>query len=216
MKSRTGRQIIRRELQLKDYPSLSEVRKVLSPESRLFFHPRLLFHFKSFVGMRKLLSQIVFLVCLTPFRGLIFHAHPTATFAIIGAFDGKTLIGFAYLLFNRRLANGNLIAEMGIVVVDFYQGSGIGSLLMQRILTLAKKKRVVKLFLTVHTNNVKALNLYQKFGFKTSRFLKEADLWEGSKYDQIELEKDTVTGKNRSCLESQAELHYRERSRNVL
>ncbi len=57
------------------------------------------------------------------------------------------------------------IGEIGMSVLKNYQGKGIGSKLMMYIIRFAKKNHCVKIKLAVWENNLKAINLYKKFGF---------------------------------------------------
>ena len=55
-----------------------------------------------------------------------------------------------------------------IAIDPVYQRQHLGSLLMEEILKDAKAKKVRTITLEVRKNNEKAVNLYQKYGFKTS------------------------------------------------
>jgi len=58
-----------------------------------------------------------------------------------------------------------LIAEVGIGVIDEYQGKGVGSRLMEGIIAEGKNLGLSRLYLTVFSSNSKAINLYRKYGF---------------------------------------------------
>ena len=53
-----------------------------------------------------------------------------------------------------------------IVVKKEYQRKHIASYLLDFLFNLAKKKNVVSIFLEVRTSNIKAQNLYRKYGFE--------------------------------------------------
>ena len=72
---------------------------------------------------------------------------------IIGYFD-VWLIDDAY----------GTIASIGIK--KEYQGKGYSKLLMDKILELANKLNIDQIDLEVRTSNIKAISLYQKFGFE--------------------------------------------------
>lgn len=55
-----------------------------------------------------------------------------------------------------------------IAVDPIYQRQHLGSLLMEEIIKDAKAKKVRTITLEVRKNNEKAVNLYQKYGFKTT------------------------------------------------
>lgn len=57
-------------------------------------------------------------------------------------------------------------AELGITVRKIYWGQGIGSLLMKELIKYAKENGIELLNLDVRSDNVNAIHLYEKFGFK--------------------------------------------------
>ncbi len=66
------------------------------------------------------------------------------------------------ITFNKT-KNKNKTASINLLVVDeSHQRQGIGSLLMQKALTLIKNSRTI---LSVYKTNTKAIKLYKKFGF---------------------------------------------------
>ena len=65
-------------------------------------------------------------------------------------------------------------AEIAIVVADKWQGKGLGSLLMNQILMIAKDLRLTRLEMEILQENVKMLKLAQKFGFQIKK--QEEDL----------------------------------------
>lgn len=59
------------------------------------------------------------------------------------------------------------IGEIGISVLKEYWGLGIGTLLMEELLTWAKESGTIcRLELTVQTRNKRAVHIYQKIGFE--------------------------------------------------
>jgi len=73
--------------------------------------------------------------------------------------DGK-LVGF--LEVSKALNE----AEVYIIVIDpLYQGKGLGTLFLSKVLQELKETGVDKVFLEVSTKNNRAINLYTKLGF---------------------------------------------------
>ncbi len=64
-----------------------------------------------------------------------------------------------YLKFRHR-------REIGICVKKDYQNLGIASILMKEIISIAKNTNAEQIELEVSTENIAAINLYKKFGFK--------------------------------------------------
>jgi len=59
-------------------------------------------------------------------------------------------------------------AEMAFVVVDAYQGQGIGTILMRHLAILARQAGLKELTAEVLPENSAMLKLFRKFGFKTA------------------------------------------------
>lgn len=77
--------------------------------------------------------------------------------------DG-TIIGNASLSrLPRRMSHRG---EFCIAVVREYWGRGVGSLLLEAILTFARDNSFEVLDLQVRSDNVRAIRLYEKFGFQ--------------------------------------------------
>lgn len=58
-------------------------------------------------------------------------------------------------------------ADINNIAVDkSMQGKGIGSILLQDLINCAKNLHINALTLEVNINNIKAVNLYKKFGFE--------------------------------------------------
>jgi len=63
----------------------------------------------------------------------------------------------------------NVLDEMHILditVADDFQSKGIGSLMLDRVIKTNAVRGIKDFFLEVRTSNLKAVNLYKKFGFK--------------------------------------------------
>ena len=71
------------------------------------------------------------------------------------------IIGFAG--FKVLLEDADL---MNIVVKKSYRNKGVGSLLLKNLMDLFFSFSLVSLYLEVNENNLPAIHLYQKFGFK--------------------------------------------------
>ena len=59
-------------------------------------------------------------------------------------------------------------AEIAFVVVDAYQGQGIGTILMRHLAILARDAALKELIADVLPENSAMLKLFRKFGFKTT------------------------------------------------
>jgi RimJ/RimL family protein N-acetyltransferase len=66
-------------------------------------------------------------------------------------------------------------AEIAFVVVDDYQGQGIGTILMRHLAALARDAGLKELIAEVLPENSAMLKLFKKFGFKTVERLPTSD-----------------------------------------
>lgn len=57
-------------------------------------------------------------------------------------------------------------AEMAFMVIDAWQGRGIGSVLMRRLVTIATEAGLKELMAEVLPENEAMLNIFRKFGFR--------------------------------------------------
>ena len=55
---------------------------------------------------------------------------------------------------------------MNIVIKKTYRNQGIGTLLLENLILLAKDLNIFTLFLEVNEQNKPAIHLYEKFGFE--------------------------------------------------
>ncbi|MBO5569981.1 MAG: GNAT family N-acetyltransferase [Clostridia bacterium] len=80
------------------------------------------------------------------------------------AWQGSVLVGTANLSgMPRRMSHR---AELGISVLKSYWNNGIGSMLMQKIIDYAKQHDIEIINLEVRSDNMSAIHLYEKYGYK--------------------------------------------------
>ena len=85
----------------------------------------------------------------------------------IVAIKSNKVIGFGSLLIVVRTRGQNQGIIEDIVVDKKYQNKGVGKLIINKLLRLAKNKKCYKVILQ---SNRKALNFYKKLGFKKKNF----------------------------------------------
>ncbi len=84
---------------------------------------------------------------------------------IIVAKDGVRIVGMAMLCITVRI--GRRTGQIEDVVVDSgYRGRGVGKKLMQKLIDLAREKKLKAVYLTSRPARVAANALYQKLGFE--------------------------------------------------
>jgi GNAT superfamily N-acetyltransferase len=83
--------------------------------------------------------------------------------------DGGKVVAMASLVYGISTAEGGLAASFeDFVVLPGYRGKGIGSALLQYVITEAKKQGVLRLALLTDKQNKRAQALYRKLGFAES------------------------------------------------
>ncbi len=84
---------------------------------------------------------------------------------------------------NPRLRHS---ASLGILVHEAYQGQGVGTRLMETLIDLADNwLMLVRVELTVFTDNTRAIHLYKKFGFVEEGIKRKAAIRNGEYADEL-------------------------------
>ena len=92
------------------------------------------------------------------------------------------IIGNAYIHVNPRERIRHK-AEIAISVLKEYWGKGVGSLLMENLIDYAKSTAFIEtIYLEVVSENLRAIRLYEKFGFITFGINKNASKISDDKY----------------------------------
>ncbi|HEX3365739.1 GNAT family N-acetyltransferase [Phenylobacterium sp.] len=96
-------------------------------------------------------------------------AHPGST-RLAAVIDGK-VIGMIFLARedNRR----SHVGSIGMAVHDAYAGRGVGTALMAAVIDVADNwLQIKRLELSVYADNVRAIALYERFGFEREGLLR--------------------------------------------
>lgn len=110
---------------------------------------------------------------------------------IIAELDG-VVVGFGmYSEFRFREAYKFTVEHSVYVNKDFH-GKGIGKLLLQELIELAKKQGLHTMIAVIDSENQSSIDFHEKFGFKTVGIIKESgfkfDRWLHSVFMQLILE----------------------------
>jgi ribosomal protein S18 acetylase RimI-like enzyme len=162
----------------------------LSDETKQYFHPGFL-GFKS-INLRWLQSQILLLSSgIATLNRAFAHFYPRLVFlplVVISECDErKELAAFGFVKLRKLLPNGYFLAELGIVVKTAYQGKGLGYNLLGNLLKLSRTERVKEIFLTVLDENLRAIRLYERYGFR--KIGKTVEYWKGKVFNVILMKK---------------------------
>lgn len=158
--------IILRPLRVTDLWSVHRMCDSLSQQSKRFF-PSRIWGLRSISWYLVLAQGALILSCNTFMRRLLRLVYAKASFFTIVAVDtgshNNRVIGVAYLRgspFKREFNLG------GICVHDSYHGLGVGSDLMDELISYTRGEGAQRIILGVQRDNVKAISLYKKYGFK--------------------------------------------------
>ena len=102
---------------------------------------------------------------------LIKHAFSSKPlFEILVALDDKTPIGYAFYFFTYStfLAKQTMFLE-DIFVSERYRSKGVGKILFDELINIAKKKKCGRLDFTVLNWNKKAMKFYNRLGAKAMK-----------------------------------------------
>lgn len=99
------------------------------------------------------------------------------------AMDGEEIAGIATINSSHKI-KARHDGELGIVVAKKYQGQGIGTELIRQLIEWAKGNGITtRISLDTRADNVKAIELYMKFGFIVEGCRKNSTLLDGKYYD---------------------------------
>jgi L-amino acid N-acyltransferase YncA len=113
-------------------------------------------------------------------------------FPVIVAIEDDKVVGFGmYGEFRFREAYKYTV-EHSVYVDNEHQGKGIGKLLLQELIQLAKEQKLHTMIAVIDAENQSSVEFHEKFGFKTVGIIKESgykfDRWLHSVFMQLILE----------------------------
>lgn len=97
--------------------------------------------------------------------------------------NGK-VIGLGILMNHGNLRKKH-VGVITLMVNSDYQNKGVGSLLMDKLINLSESLNIIRLELCVFRDNYKAINLYNKFGFKEEGIKVKLALKNGEYIDEV-------------------------------
>lgn len=74
------------------------------------------------------------------------------------------VIGLIYGYLLKRINSIPMLYIHSVDVIKGYQGKGVGTLMMKKMLELKEQSNVLKVFLITNKSNEKAMHLYRKVG----------------------------------------------------
>jgi len=122
----------------------------------------------------------------------IFEDKLNKGFPIIVAVVENQVVGFGYYSEFRFREAYRFTVEHSVYVSNDFHGKGIGKLLMQRLIDLAKQQKLHTMIAVIDSENQNSINFHEQFGFKTVAVLRETGFkfnrWLHSQLMQLLLE----------------------------
>jgi RimJ/RimL family protein N-acetyltransferase len=109
-------------------------------------------------------SSDTFAISLEREEKFIDRFHNSKNDIMLVALDGDRIVGNSVIERDKILRFSHR-AELSITVLKDYWGKGIGTELMHRALDFAKSAGIELVYLETRSDNVRAIALYEKFGF---------------------------------------------------
>ncbi|HIW20626.1 MAG TPA: GNAT family N-acetyltransferase [Candidatus Dorea intestinavium] len=104
---------------------------------------------------------------------------------MILALDGDKIVCIGTISSTAKV-KGRHVGELGIVVTEEYQGQGIGTEMIKRLIAWSKGNGITtKIQLDTLEVNKKAVKLYQDFGFEIEGNLRNSTLYDGKYYNLL-------------------------------
>ncbi len=122
----------------------------------------------------------------------IFEDKLKKGFPIIVAVIEEKVVGFGYYSEFRFREAYRFTVEHSVYVANDFHGKGIGKVIMQSLIDLAKNQKLHTMIAVIDSENQSSVTFHEQFGFKTVAVLKETgfkfDRWLHSQFMQLMLE----------------------------
>ena len=106
----------------------------------------------------------------------------------VSAFLNDKLVGDAEIVRNQGRSSST--GTLGISIIEGYRGIGLGTEMMRILLEKAKEAGYRMVILDVYADNLRAIHLYEKFGFVKAGTIPKYAYFEGKGFvDQITMYK---------------------------
>lgn len=175
------------------YRDIKKIQKLVDDlplETKRLFNPWLFVKNPSFkVRLARFVSH---LSLLPGFKKIIKFVFPSSYIVIIKLESPKSeIIGYLALTLFRRYTSGTFIAQPGGAIAEKYQNKGFGTWIRAARDKVAKKENVKILRGGTPASNKKIIKInVEKLGWKITGVKKVASRFDGTKYDEVQLEKE--------------------------
>ena len=165
---RDGKEIIIREAKKEDAKSIIDFYNVVGGET----------DFLSF-GKNEFIRE------LKAYENYLEDVHKEENSIIFLAISEDKMVGIASINSNQK-ARTKHVGVLGIVVANSFCGLGIGKRMIEYLIQWAKANKITKkISLVTREDNIKAIELYEKFGFEVEGVLKADNYINGVYYNTL-------------------------------
>ncbi|MCI6151691.1 MULTISPECIES: GNAT family N-acetyltransferase [Fusobacterium] len=105
------------------------------------------------------------------------------SFYLLVAEVENKIVGTCSISVNEKRIRVQHIGEIGICIKKEFWGNSIGENLIKEIINYSKENGILKINLTTRFDNEKAINLYEKLGFKKEGVTTRGTYIKGKFYD---------------------------------
>lgn len=95
-------------------------------------------------------------------------------FPVIIATANSKVVGFGYYSEFRFREAYKFTVEHSVYVANDFHGNGIGKLLLENLIALARKQNLHTMIAVIDSENKSSIEFHEKFGFKTVGIIKES------------------------------------------
>ncbi len=110
----------------------------------------------------------------------IFEDKLQKGFPVIVAIENDVVVGFGYYSEFRFREAYKFTVEHSVYVQNDFHGKGIGKILMQQLIALAKKQNLHTMIGVIDSENTNSIAFHEQFEFEKAGFIKES----GYKFDR--------------------------------
>lgn len=104
----------------------------------------------------------------------VFKDKLSKGFPVVVAVADEQVVGFGYYSEFRFREAYKFTVEHSVYVAQNFQGKGIGKLLLQNLIVLAKKQKLHTMIAVIDSENQGSIKFHEQFGFTTIGTIRES------------------------------------------
>jgi len=151
-------------IKLKNFLKLYNFLTNLDEKTVLFFHDPVIYPFYMSPNSLYCYARL-FISCVLP-KCVLIKISPYITCCAFTVSVKNVIQAFGFITFKCASQKGSYEAFLGIVVRKNARGLGVGTKLIKKMIEVSRQFKITRLTLTVLAENVAAIKIYKKNGFK--------------------------------------------------